>query len=284
MAAEAGDLPDSQACNLAEFCQDGLTRPKARTIRKHGFRALPHRQQRPEGRGDGAHGGTPVSFDDQLAGEPATNRQDLRAGCQPGVTRAPHCRKVCRQIPGHRIVPQRRAVAPGAAARGSERARRGVSGWTGASSRSRPRYGVQVDACFAMVCHHCGSFYVEFFLNARQENLLGRDAPRLSWPRAPRRGAHGQYGFKPYWARPRRQACSAATTLPSWGASVSTRPSPQAAPPFTKGRSSGLIRLVKGNFLAGRDFTDITTLNEEAPPWCAEQCASRWRRAVACAV
>ena len=27
-------------------------------------------------------------------------------------------------------------------------------------------------ACFAMVCHHCGAFYVEFFSNARQENLL----------------------------------------------------------------------------------------------------------------
>ena len=27
-------------------------------------------------------------------------------------------------------------------------------------------------ACFAMVCHHCGSAHVEFFPNARQENLL----------------------------------------------------------------------------------------------------------------
>ena len=42
-----------------------------------------------------------------------------------------------------------------------------------------------------------------------------------------------------------------------------------------------LIRFVKGNFLAGRDFTDITALNEEALLWCAGQ-AGRWRRAVAC--
>lgn len=27
-------------------------------------------------------------------------------------------------------------------------------------------------ACFAMVCHHCGGAHVEFFPNARQENLL----------------------------------------------------------------------------------------------------------------
>ena len=27
-------------------------------------------------------------------------------------------------------------------------------------------------ACFAMVCHHCGFRYVEFFPNAKQENLF----------------------------------------------------------------------------------------------------------------
>ena len=27
-------------------------------------------------------------------------------------------------------------------------------------------------ACFAMVCHHCGTCYIEFFPNARQENLF----------------------------------------------------------------------------------------------------------------
>ena len=51
--------------------------------------------------------------------------------------------------------------------------------------------------------------------------------------------------------------------------------------PFTKGKVERLIRFVKGNFLAGRDFTDITALNEDAALWCAEQ-AGRWRRAVAC--
>ena len=27
-------------------------------------------------------------------------------------------------------------------------------------------------ACFAMVCHHCGERYIEFFPNAKQENLF----------------------------------------------------------------------------------------------------------------
>ena len=43
MAAEVGEGFDPQACNLAEFCRrTGLTRPRARTVRAHGFRALPH--------------------------------------------------------------------------------------------------------------------------------------------------------------------------------------------------------------------------------------------------
>ena len=43
MAAEEGDGFGPQACNLAEFCRrTGLTRSRARTVRAHGFRALPH--------------------------------------------------------------------------------------------------------------------------------------------------------------------------------------------------------------------------------------------------
>lgn len=51
--------------------------------------------------------------------------------------------------------------------------------------------------------------------------------------------------------------------------------------PLAKGKVERLIRFVKGNFLAGRDFTDITAPDEDAAPWCAEQ-AGRRRRAVAC--
>ena len=27
-------------------------------------------------------------------------------------------------------------------------------------------------ACFAMICHHCGQWFIEFFPNAKQENLF----------------------------------------------------------------------------------------------------------------
>ena len=43
MAAEAGGGFDPQACNLADLCRrTGLTRSRARTIKGHGFRVLPH--------------------------------------------------------------------------------------------------------------------------------------------------------------------------------------------------------------------------------------------------
>lgn len=51
--------------------------------------------------------------------------------------------------------------------------------------------------------------------------------------------------------------------------------------PLAKGKVERLIRFARDNFLSGRDFTDITALNEGVAPWCAEQ-AGRWRRAVAC--
>ena len=55
----------------------------------------------------------------------------------------------------------------------------------------------------------------------------------------------------------------------------------QAAHPYTKGKVERLVRFVKGNFLAGRSFTDLDALNREAALWCAEQ-GGRWRRAAAC--
>lgn len=51
--------------------------------------------------------------------------------------------------------------------------------------------------------------------------------------------------------------------------------------PLAKGKVERLIRFVRGSFLAGGDFTDITAPDEGAALWCAGQ-AGRRRRAVAC--
>ena len=127
-------------------------------------------------------------------------------------------------------------------------------------------------ACFAMVCHHCGSAHVEFFPNARQENLLigmlhafsalgvpatvltdnmksvvvRRDADGRPVWQADYAEFMGVVGFRTRLCRPRH--------------------------PYTKGKVERLVRFVKGNFLAGRSFTDLDALNREAALWCAEQC------------
>lgn len=147
-----------------------------------------------------------------------------------------------------------------------------VEDWTGATFRI---------ACFAMVCHHCGTCYVEFFPNARQESLfigmirafavmgvpehvltdnmksvvLRRDMDGRPVWQADYAAFMAHIGFKTKLCKPRH--------------------------PFTKGKVERLIRFVKGNFLAGRKFYNATDLNAQALEWCARQ-SGRWRRAVGC--
>lgn len=273
MAAEEGDGFDPQACNLAEFCRrTGLTRSRARTVRAHGFRALPHgnsgRRAAP-----GVLAGHTGLVDDLLR-KGVTNSQViferlLGQGYAGGLT------TVKTYIAAHRdLVPaKRRQAAP--------------QGCRGQRFRTAPGEAYQMDwgfvaverpggerariACFAMVCHHCGGAHVEFFPNARQENLLIGMLHAFSAPGVPatvltdnmksvvvRRDADGRpvwqadyaefmgvVGFRTRLCRPRH--------------------------PYTKGKVERLVRFVKGNFLAGRSFTDLDALNREAALWCAEQ-------------
>lgn len=273
MAAEEGDGFDPQACNLAEFCRrTGLTRSRARTVRAHGFRALPHgnsgRRAAP-----GVLAGHTGLVDDLLR-KGVTNSQViferlLGQGYAGGLT------TVKTYIAAHRdLVPaKRRQAAP--------------QGCRGQRFRTAPGEAYQMDwgfvaverpggerariACFAMVCHHCGGAHVEFFPNARQENLLigmlhafsalgvpatvltdnmksvvvRRDADGRPVWQADYAEFMGVVGFRTRLCRPRH--------------------------PYTKGKVERLVRFVKGNFLAGRSFTDLDALNREAALWCAEQ-------------
>ncbi len=136
-------------------------------------------------------------------------------------------------------------------------------------------------ACFAMICHHCGERYVEFFPNAKQENLFIGMIHAFSLMGVPRcvltdnmksvvisRDPEGHpiwqhdyeafmktVGFETKLCKPRH--------------------------PFTKGKVERLIRFVKDNFLVGRTFTNVTDLNCEALNWCNRK-NSQYHTAVDC--
>ena len=126
-------------------------------------------------------------------------------------------------------------------------------------------------ACFAMICHHCGQRYIEFFPNARQENLFIGMIHAFQYMGIPRfvltdnmksvvlrRDMDGHpiwqkdyenfmktVGFETKLCKPRH--------------------------PFTKGKVERLVRFVKDNFLVDRVFSNITDLNWQALDWCNHQ-------------
>lgn len=126
-------------------------------------------------------------------------------------------------------------------------------------------------ACFAMICHHCGFRYIEFFPNAKQENLFIGMLHAFAYMGIPkyvltdnmksvvvRRNLEG----KPVWNKDYEvfmKAIGFQTKL--------CKP----RHPFTKGKVERLMRFVEGNFLAGRTFWNVNDLNEAALSWCENQ-------------
>lgn len=126
-------------------------------------------------------------------------------------------------------------------------------------------------ACFTMICHHCGVSYIEFFPNARQENLFigmlhafmdmgipkyvltdnmrsvttGRDAKGYPLFQVDYASFMDAVGFKTKLCKPYH--------------------------PFTKGKVERLISYVKHNFCAARSYVNLTALNQEVRAWCVER-------------
>ena len=126
-------------------------------------------------------------------------------------------------------------------------------------------------ACFAMVCHHCGQRFVEFFPNAKQENLFIGMIHAFRYMGIPktvltdnmksvviRRDQDG----RPVWQKDYEQF------MRTVGFQTKLC---KPRHPFTKGKVERLVRFVKDNFLAGRVFWNVTDLNYDALEWCTEQ-------------
>lgn len=126
-------------------------------------------------------------------------------------------------------------------------------------------------ACFVMICHHCGVMYVEFFPNAKQENLFIGMLHAFGNLGIPTRVLTDNMKSvvigrtvdgSPIWQKDYEQFMNTVqfhTTL--------CKP----RHPYTKGAVERLVRFVKGNFLPGRVFTDLTDLNNQITIWCSQK-------------
>ena len=126
-------------------------------------------------------------------------------------------------------------------------------------------------ACFAMVCHHCGLRYIEFFPSARQENLfigMLHAFIAMGVPKSVLTDNMKSVVVKrlcdgsPVW----NKEYDAFQKL----VGIQTKLC-KVAHPFTKGKVERLVGYVKGDFLQGRRFLNITELNREALNWCREK-------------
>ena len=258
--------------NLAELeRRTGISRGKLRRLQKNAFSVKPHGntgRQAPSRIIDGFTG-----VINRLLADGVTNSVVLLERLQAvGFTGSLSTVKNYVKDHRHLIPPKRQAVAP--------QGNRGRRYSTGPGESYQMDWGfITVDdgygrecriACFAMVCHHCGYFYLEFFPNARQENLfIGMIHAFLDM------------GIPEYILTDnmksvvlKRDEFGHPVWHPDYAAFMktigfSTRLC-KPRHPFTKGAVERLIQYVKGNFLAGRVFTEITNLNYEARRWSSQ--------------
>ena len=173
MKASQGNDFSYANINLAELERlTGLSRQRLRTLKKNNFKKVPH----------GNSGKTNTSV---LDGYTGTLDNLLKSGIDNSSVCYDRIKSqgypgsqstVKRYIQKHRdLIPAKRQLIAPQGSRGM----RYTSGpgesyqmdWSFSKviSHDESEYTV---VCFAMICHHCGMRYVEFFPNAKQENLF----------------------------------------------------------------------------------------------------------------
>ena len=283
MKTELGDKFDPDSINLADLeRRTGITRARLRRLKANGFIVKPHGRTGKKATTTVLTGYTGII--DDLLGKGVTNSsvclEHIRShGYSGGLT------AVKDYISAHpELVPaKRQLIAPQ-----GNRGRRystgpGESyqmdwGFTNVETMSGQTWRLAV---FAMICHHCGQQYIEFFPNAKQENLFIGMLHGFAYMGVPQyiltdnmksvvvcRDADGH----PVWQQ----------DYESFMKTVGFRTKLcKPRHPFTKGAVERLVRFVKENFLAGRVFGTITDLNYEAWRWCDKQ-NNLYHKAVDC--
>ena len=174
MKREQGEKFSLQAVNLAELeRRTGISRSKLRTLKKNGFRVQPHGLTGRKATVTVLTGFTGV-IDDLLRKGVTNSSVCLERITDIGYTGG--LSQVKDYIQKHRdLVPAKRQLVAPQGNRG-RRYRTGPGeayqmdwGFAEVETDSGNKYRV---ACFAMICHHCGERFIEFFPNAKQENLF----------------------------------------------------------------------------------------------------------------
>lgn len=283
MKSDLGDKFDLEKVNLAELeRRTGISRGKLRRLKDNDFVDKPHGRTGRKAASTVLTGYTGIL--DALISKGVTNSSVCfdrlkENGYTGGLT------SIKDYIAAHKhLIPAKRLIV----APQGNRGRRYSSvpgesyqmdwGFVEVETQAGVTYRV---ACFAMICHCCGKRYIEFFPNAKQENLfigmihaflymgipqhvltdnmksvvLRRDNEGHPIWQPDYELFMGNIGFETRLCKPRH--------------------------PFTKGSVERLVRFVKDNFLPGRIFNELTDLNYEAINWCNSQ-NSVYHRAVDC--
>lgn len=283
MKSEQGSTFDLNKINLAELGRrTGLSRAQLRRLKKNEFQVTPHALTGRKADTTIISGYSGV-VDDLLQKGVTNSEVILERIKELGFSGS--LSTVKRYINDHKdlIPPKRQAVA--------SQGNRGRRYSSDAGESYQMDWGfVNVDtghgdpykvACFAMICHHCGERYIEFFPNAKQENLfigMIHAFKRLGVPKNVLTDnmksvvIHRDSDGHPIWNHDYE---SFMNTIGFETKLCKPRH------PFTKGSVERLVRFVKENFLAGRVFGTITDLNYEAWRWCDKQ-NNRYHKAVDC--
>ena len=272
---EQGNGFDPYKVNLAELeRRTGISRSRLRTLKSKGFKTGAHGLSGRRAETTVLTGFTGVL--DNLLKAGVTNSAVIferleDAGYTGGLT------TVKKYIADHKdLVPAKRKLVENQGSRGQRYETRPGEvqqiDWGFINVSINNQVGTEFRAaCFAQICHHCGAFYLEFFPNARQENLfigLTHGFLRLGVPQyiltdnmksiVNRRDSNGN----PVWQHDYE------TYMKTVGFETKLC---KPRHPFTKGKVERLIRYVKDNFLAGRYFWNYTDLNAAALDWCNRQ-------------
>lgn len=273
MKAEQGDKFSMEKINLSELSRrTGISRKKLRNARKNNFVILPNGNKGRRRKETVLTGYTTII--DNLLSHAVTNSNVVferlqENGYKGGLT------QVKEYIKAHKyLVPAKRETVAAQGNRGrrykSDPGEQYQMDW-GFVNVDNENGGSYKAACFAMMCHHCGSRYIEFFPNAKQENLfigMIHAFQHLGIPKTvltdnmksvvDHRDSEGHPVWnKDYEAFMKTIGFTTKLCKPRH--------------PFTKGAVERLVRFVKSSFMAGRTFGNITDLNVEAIRWCNNQ-------------